>query len=216
MKYVNPRFVIVLTLTFLLLQSKSGGAQNHRSLICEMDSFFRQTLIVTYGELADEQLYLKFFSDYIEKRGVVRLNIDREELNKINKSLFIDRVYTYFFPKIIFADEFESLPADEIRNSLIFLGKKDNLLTKYGVYLTGEGYIEDLKIRNQSNPFVFELYEYRKLTGIVSYFYCAYFVMNNPGCLKVQSTRDLIAVIFWKFLCDQSEIRFYLTRHESE
>jgi len=185
-----------------------------QKLTAKMQSFFTQTLANTYGNEPEVKLYNLFLNDYKSKNGKVELNINRDELKKINQILFIDTNYYYFYPKILFYDSYNAFKsannAVEIdKNAIVFFDKEDQNTTKYGMYFNDKGYFKALINSNAHLEMIEDINDYYFYAGVLSYFVFADIMLTDASCFENNIAKELTAVVFWKYLCDQSNISFY-------
>jgi hypothetical protein len=198
----------------LILSLPSFCKDDHFLIASKMKKFFIQTLRETYGENTDKELYRLFLSDYnTGKKGDVALRINVNGLIEINKELFTDSVYFYYYPKLLFFDSDEELLRENenkwqsVRNSVCFVGKKDRTISKYGIYLN-RGYFKTI-VDNTQIKAIDDLYDYYSSVGFMSYFMFADIVLYNISDIENEMLKELTAVVFWKYLCDKKDINFY-------
>jgi predicted DNA binding CopG/RHH family protein len=208
---IHKKVVLVFFLFFITLNSYS--CNSNKRLTEEMKSLFSQILLNTYGDMNETQLYGKFLSDFINKEGKVNLNVKSKELERINKKLFKDDNFYYYYPKLAFAKDYKEFKRikselDCHQNVLIFIGKENEQVTKFGAYLSNPGYFSNI-INEYAHVSVLKtLNEYYFQMGILSYFVFADRVTENIECLEYPVLKELTAILFWKYICDQVDILF--------
>lgn len=205
----------LIVVTCGLIFSLPSFCKDDQFLIApKMKEFFTQTLRETYGEYPEKELYRLFLCDYNTcKKGDVALTINANGLKEINKELFIDSVYFYYYPKLLFFESDEDLLRENerkwqsVRNSICFVGKKDRTISKYGIYLNRE-YFKTI-VDNTQIKAISDLYDYYSSVGFMSYFMFADIVLYNISDIEYNMLKELTAVVFWKYLCDKEGISFY-------
>jgi len=164
----------------------------------------------------------------------IKLKIDKEELAKINKDLFRrDSLhYYYFYSEVIELSSDEDLEkAEKLRNLypdipfvIIQKGKTaknvhlPTINEVQGIYLTRigreRGFLYDLmqreKNRKESREFISSINEMNELMGGVYFYYVSCMTQSASIVeLKYLDVRELISVIFWKFLCIETGTAFH-------
>lgn len=95
-----------------------------------------------------------------------------------------------------------------LNNSICFFGKKDHITSKFGIYLSNR-YFNEIVNKNPNIKALNDIYNYSSAMGIVSYFMIADIVLNNFTDIENEVLKELMAVVFWKYLCDKKGISFY-------
>ena len=176
---------VVMINSGLIIFFSSFYGNDPSQVALKMKSFFTQTLTVTYGAHPESQLYGQFLADYKDKKGEVLLTVNTDSLETINHLLFSDSIYDYYYPGLLFFNSYDDFKKSEEnnkeigQNSIIFINKKDQTTTKYGVCLNKSSYFKYMVDRNSHIKAVREINVYYFFSGILSYFMFADVFLNN-------------------------------------
>ncbi len=88
--FVKKTAIILLGLFF---STYSFGSNDLSQVTSKMKNFFTKTLIATYGDKPESELYNHFLTDYKKNNGNIALVINTNELKEINQLLFRDSIY---------------------------------------------------------------------------------------------------------------------------
>ncbi len=205
---------ILLVIIGLILSINLYGYNCAEKVKGRMASFFSKTLTDTYGEKPKEELFLNFLMDYKESNGRLELRVNKEELEAINKVVFKDKCYYYFYPRLMFYDSYSqfesfSISEEEKRNTIFFFGKDKNSVTEYGIYFNKTGYFEKFVSINSGLEQVRKIEGFYSSNGILSYSLFVDIIMTDTTVLENNSIYEFTVISFWKYLCDQVGIEFY-------
>jgi len=229
-------FAIIMIFNSLSGQENLDQVVIRQQLVEKMYNFFMETLKENYKSNSDYELYEKFLSDYFN-RWITHtensqlnsiLKIDRSKLDAINKLLFIrdNNHYYYLYPEVILLkdnQDFQQVPIDEYKakNVEVLLIKPGKTLNNNGLSIMDISKIHGvtlafksdyyLKYKQNSNSIFQNAQKLGLSNGEITYFNFVASIIKTDAIedLKQQSSQELIAIVFWKFLCLQGGVDFY-------
>jgi len=233
------RHVVVfsyLLVILLLSQIRDAQANIHvsKKLAKRMNAFFTEVLSRNYQGKNEQDLYEQFLTGYYNAwNNVVGMNlpefdlkVDHEKLTKINEELFKRDFshYYYFFREVIVLkpgddiikarEWFNHYP--DIPITIKIEGKKNESLLISGfskvhsVHLSfPKGFIED--IQGNDLKTVSYVNWTREHIGEFPFFFMASFFTQSDAReeLRFEVVRQIVAVVFWKYLCIQAGVDFH-------
>jgi hypothetical protein len=215
------------------LNLSDAEAQN---LATEMYSFFTNTLQDKYSVPDEAELYQKFLTEYFDSRinqinnFHFDINIDKKQLQKINKRLFIRDYshYYFFFPEVMLLEQNDDLkviqkkfcrehphaPAVFIQSLAVDSSRHIRSVKDFygwnSVKLTpGCCFIRHIESENSltNQTIISSIKNYNE---IPLFYFATAFIKGEAGEeLKLLKTRMTVAIIFWKFLCLEADVDFH-------
>ncbi|WP_319591563.1 hypothetical protein [uncultured Draconibacterium sp.] len=229
-------FWLITGSTIVQAMNIDVSISSNKQLTDKMKAFFTETLSNNYHGTSEVELYNQFLMDYFEawtevgatEYSDLKLKIDVEKLKEINGDLFRRDLlhYYYYFPEVIFLK-----PSDDIakakerylnntkipivlKSPSIILSKQKPTLTnlrKTHVSLLNypEGFwkhiqqydLKTVSYINQTMPNI----------GEIPFFNFTTFLLKTDASkeLEKEIVQEIVAVIFWKYLCIEADIDFY-------
>ncbi len=201
-----------------------------------MNTFFAEVLRNNYQATNEQDLYQHFLVDYFEAwtdsghLGLpdLKLKVDSKKLTEINNDLFKRDLshYYYFFPEVILLKQEDNMPkAKELfkrypKIPIVIIKTKSvaskhtlkytNFYESHNVHLAFPGgYIKDIqKYDLETVAYVNKTME---TVREIPFFNIATFLTKSEAKheLKIEVVREIVAIIFWKYLCLQAGVDFY-------
>lgn len=205
--------------------STQNTKQNH--LTKEISECFFSFLQSNYaGDTTD--LYRAFLEDLnasLIYKKTIEFLVKKDQVEEVNKNLFVrdNEHYYYYFPEVFVVKEDDySLTAslvEELQIPIVLTEQRKIVDSRHpGYYKTlnitlnkDGGFWKEIKGSND-NPFVSYLINQIERTGEVSYLTLSSFFSTSEyrHLLEKTENRQLLAILFWKFLCLEANIDFYL------
>jgi hypothetical protein len=194
----------LLVLALLLFGSISCRVQHRDTLAEQMTEFFEQSLKNTYGDLPVSELYRNFFDSYVkyyhhkETDSFPVLKMDTVKFKEINQVLFSkDVFYDYYSARYI--KVIDSIPRCPTFVSFNCFGT--------------ESFCQSRIRPHNSIKWIFDSLDFMENVGAFPYAAVAYQSTANKhdniwDSIDKQVVRKLLAVAWWKYLCESNGILF--------
>ena len=214
MKYYFFTILFVFQTNFLCCQSSLEDytyfTSERRQVLHEMGKFFDQTIRENFPAETDTLSY-KYFSNtlarYTGVNGIYILNVDRSRLREINRMLFKDHNYYFFYVRYLHVDKgasghsthlgMDSVPT--VRDNRPAHEKSIGFWWLFGDILNKGGYIG---VVPEDNPAIRDMRSDLELTIDLS---ITVFLPNVLGVnlreVSKPEVKELCAVVFWRYLC---------------
>jgi hypothetical protein len=228
---------LILSVYYLFVTASVDILENNNTrLTQEMYDFFTKVLEKKYQEKNEVILYEKFLSDYfnfwINKENVnsdgLDLEVNKERLVIINNKLFKRDLshYYFYFPEVIILNaednisdaqelfrRYSDTPIVLIKTERITFEKSTSKLPlskMHSVIINPKGgFIK--KLHKSNFKTVTSLTKSMELVGEIPFFNLASLLSKTEVKeeLQYQAVREIIAVMFWKYLCMEAGVDFY-------
>lgn len=173
-------------------------------ILSEMGKFFDQTIRKNFPSEIDSSSYRHFFECLVHQPkpdALFVLDIDRNKLNEINKILFKDHNYYFFYMRQLEHSE-SNLPTKDYQDSVPTIRYSSNIKHHSclrGVYLNCDGYVRTI---NSPNPVIREMQHLMQTAGDIGLFMFALNILNgNLSEISEPTVKEMGAVLFWGHLC---------------
>lgn len=215
-------FIIFITTTFCSCLNANSAINDN--LVSKMYDYFTSTLQKEYGIDSEAELYKKFLSDFLNGRTYLS-DLDTMQLNSICNELFKRDInhYYLFYPELIiinedynsskvhdfFVEKYPNTPIIiiQIKESNNSKGYKDSHITfinnSDGSFLNSLSTSDYFSIKAINET----INQFKELNTLD----VANLYVNGKGLgdLEIKEVRQVIAMIYWKYLCSKSNIDFY-------
>ena len=205
-----------------------------RQLSKKMCDFFTEVLKNNYNGTNEQDLYEQFLTDYFEawNKGLgvpdLILKVDKDKLTGINNDLLKRDLshYYYFFQEIILLkpedniekakelfNRYPEIPITLVSPGIIVSRQKllyADFYETHNVQLAFQGgFIKDIQQYNLKT--VLSLNKTMKYARELSFFNFSAFLTKTEAKdeLQYEIVREIVAVVFWKYLCLQAKVDFY-------
>jgi hypothetical protein len=197
-------------------QSVSGDyaffTSERQSVLAQMGEFFDRTVRENFPSEHDTLSYKRFLRCIaVNGDRPLILVVDRDRLKAINRILFRDENYYFFYSRYLtvpIKDVSEISQYENIRDSVptirnyIQPQKKHMLQWWYVFPHNPDGYIRLLVEREQNNPFVLDMATDMATAGDFSItLFMSNLQFSNLREISRPMIKELIAVVFWQHLC---------------
>lgn len=203
---------LFLSTGFCNAQTEDSG---NNKLARKMEKFFVQTLIDNYGYNRDEILYRIFFENFYRNDGEYYLLVNRKKMAELNKELFQDSAFYYFYDETYFVSTADSVPI--VQKKLEEIGKKNVRVSlnqdqyrgtvadsKYKVQLNENGYLKyGIFDENKNSDILKNIQQLWDAKGKQqNMFELVELGLAKPEELKQDEVRTFAALVFWQYLCN--------------
>jgi hypothetical protein len=203
-------FLLALCLTALIYCSQSGkDTVSKEQLPEQMQLFFEQSLRTTYGDKDVAALYKEFFEHLYAANTQLarenpatsadlpypRLKINMKELNRINRTLFIDSVYFYFYCPPFKPDSSVVHTKKPAGNTFFYTGPK-TYWAKNSEQLMNSAFRNELEYIMATGG----MFNYEFVSNAAHH--------TDASFFNDRKVREFIAVACWQYLCETNGIIF--------